>query len=121
VQMQKEVTGSSKQMKETKFEYEVHQNIQEERQNQLRWCVRLGEDPMSELSRKQILDSRVLADQEYKLKRGDPQVEQEFDRSCVGCELRRIHRQAGEVCTRYVVRNLPIRWRRAVLWNMKML
>ena len=23
--------------KETKFEYEVHQNIQEERQNQLRW------------------------------------------------------------------------------------
>ncbi|XP_029201287.2 LOW QUALITY PROTEIN: cilia- and flagella-associated protein 221-like [Acropora millepora] len=97
VQMQKEVTGSSKQMKETKFEYEVHQNIQEERQNQLRWCVRLGEDPMSELSRKQILDSRVLADQEYKLKRGDPQVEKEFDRSCVGCELRRIHRQAGEV------------------------
>ena len=24
---------------ETKFEYEVHQNIQEERQNQLRWYV----------------------------------------------------------------------------------
>ena len=26
-------------VKETKFEYEVHQNIQEERQNQLRWYV----------------------------------------------------------------------------------
>ena len=32
------------------------------------------------------------------LNRGDPQTEVEFDRSCVGCELRRIHRQADEVC-----------------------
>ncbi|XP_068715346.1 cilia- and flagella-associated protein 221-like isoform X1 [Montipora foliosa] len=97
VQMQKDVTGSTKQMKETKFEYEVHQNVQEERQNQLRWCVRLGEDPISELSKKQIFETRTLAEQEYKLKRGDPQIEQEFDRSSVGCDLRRIHRQAGEV------------------------
>ena len=32
------------------------------------------------------------------LMRGDPEIEVEFDRSCVGCELRRIHRQADEVC-----------------------
>ena len=31
------------------------------------------------------------------LKRGDPVTEVEFDRSCIGCELRRIHRQADEV------------------------
>lgn len=83
--------------KETKFEYEVHQNVQEERQNQLRWCVRLGENPISETSRKQISETRVFAEQEYKLMRGDPEIDVEFDRSCVGCELRRIHRQADEV------------------------
>lgn len=33
-----------------------------------------------------------------KLNRGDPVIEEEYDRSCVGCELRRIHRQADEVC-----------------------
>ncbi|PFX33812.1 Primary ciliary dyskinesia protein 1 [Stylophora pistillata] len=97
VQNKKDVSGSTKQMKETKFEYEVHQNIQDERQNQLRWCVRLGEDPMSEATRKQIYDKRIDDEREYKLNRGDPVIEDEYDRSCVGCELRRIHRQADEV------------------------
>ncbi|CAH3130560.1 unnamed protein product [Pocillopora meandrina] len=97
VQSKKDVSGSTKQMKETKFEYEVHQNIQEERQNQLRWCVRLGEDPISEATRKQICETRIEDEREYKLNRGDPVIEEEYDRSCVGCELRRIHRQADEI------------------------
>ncbi|KAJ7384106.1 hypothetical protein OS493_023430 [Desmophyllum pertusum] len=97
VQTKKDVTGSTKQMKETKFEYEVHQNIQEERQNQLRWCVRLGENPILDIAKKQISETRTVSEREYKLKRGDPVTEVEFDRSCVGCELRRIHRQADEV------------------------
>lgn len=60
-------------------------------------CVRLGEDPMSDATRKQICETRTFTEQEYRLKRGDPVTEVEYDRSCVGCEMRRIHRQADEI------------------------
>ena len=43
------------------------------------------------------LDSLIICGLSLQLKRGDPVTEEEFDRSCVGCELRRIHRQADEV------------------------
>ena len=39
----------------------------------------------------------IICGLSFQLKRGDPVTEVEFDRSCVGCELRRIHRQADEV------------------------
>ena len=45
----------------------------------------------------------MIRELSFQLKRGDPVTEVEFDRSCVGCELRRIHRQAEEVCTPSVI------------------
>ncbi|EDO48935.1 predicted protein, partial [Nematostella vectensis] len=97
VQSRKDFTGSTKQMKETMFEYQVYQNIQEERQNQLRWCVRLGENTLAEPSKRQILAQRTKAEKEYKLNRGDPVPRREFNRSSTGCQLRRVHRQACDV------------------------
>lgn len=45
---------------EIKFEQSVRQNIYEERQNQLCWQVKLGDEIMSSKQRFQVLDTRKV-------------------------------------------------------------
>ena len=47
------------------FEMAVRQNLEEEKQNQLRWQVKIGEDPMTADARVEIIESRRDAQQEY--------------------------------------------------------
>ncbi len=47
------------------FEMAVRQNLDEEKQNQLRWQVKIGEDPMTADARVEIIESRHDAQQEY--------------------------------------------------------
>lgn len=72
---------SSRQMKEAVFESAVRQSVYEERQNQLRWQVKLGEDPLSGQARYKILEDRAAALSHYQLQvRGDPVPEDEYER-----------------------------------------
>ena len=48
----------------------VRQDVYEERQNQLRWQVKLGEDQMTETTQASILDARQQAWEEYKVRCG---------------------------------------------------
>ena len=52
---------------ETMFEVAVREDVYEERQNQLRWQIKLGDDPMTNKSRQQVLDARQQAWQDYKV------------------------------------------------------
>jgi len=68
-------------MKEAVFDHSVRQNVYEERQNQLRWQVKIGEDPISNQSRFNILEERNNAQNHYMFKiRGDPVIDDEFIR-----------------------------------------
>lgn len=77
---------SSRQMKEAVFDHLVRQNVYEERQNQLRWQVKVGEDPISSQMRFNILEERNKAQNHYMFKvRGDPIMDNEYRRpkSCL--------------------------------------
>lgn len=50
------------------FEHKVRQNVYEERQNQLRWQVKLGDDQITNSDRAQILEDRDQAWKEYKVR-----------------------------------------------------
>ena len=52
---------------EAVFESAVRQTVYEERQNQLRWQVKLGEDPLSGQSRYKILEDRAAALSHYQV------------------------------------------------------
>ena len=52
---------------EAMFEVAVREDVYEERQNQLRWQIKLGDDPMTNKSRQQVLDARQQACQDYKV------------------------------------------------------
>ncbi|GFO40892.1 cilia- and flagella-associated protein 221-like [Plakobranchus ocellatus] len=85
---------SSRQMKEAVFESAVRQAVYEERQNQLRWQVRLGEDPLSGQARYNILEDRAAALNHYRLKvRGDPVPEDEYERLRSMCTYKRTLRE----------------------------
>lgn len=49
------------------FEVAVREDVHEERQNQLRWQVKLGGEPMTPKARQQVLDSRHRAWEDYKV------------------------------------------------------
>ena len=49
------------------FEVAVREDVYEERQNQLRWQVKLGDDPMTTKARQQVLDTRQQAWQDYRV------------------------------------------------------
>ena len=50
------------------FEMAVRQDVYEERQNQLRWQVKVGDDPMTSKAKQEVLDARQIAWNEYKVK-----------------------------------------------------
>ena len=54
-------------IQEAMFEHKVRQNVYEERQNQLRWQVKLGDDQITNSARAQILEERDQSWKEYKV------------------------------------------------------
>ena len=49
------------------FEMAVRQDVYEERQNQLRWQVKLGDDQIRSEARQEINDNREVAWRDYKV------------------------------------------------------
>ncbi|XP_041366512.1 cilia- and flagella-associated protein 221-like [Gigantopelta aegis] len=89
---------STKQMKEARFEQLVRQNVYEERQNQLRWQVKLGDDQITHKEKQQILDDRNAASVFYKYNvRGDSVPEDEYLRTCSSCVFKRTLRDHTQV------------------------
>ncbi|XP_052810008.1 cilia- and flagella-associated protein 221-like isoform X2 [Mya arenaria] len=81
---------ATRQMKEAKFEHAVRQNVYEERQNQLRWQSKLGDDQMTTDQRSKVLSERNKSWNIYKYKRcGDPVEDEEYVRQCTKCTFRR--------------------------------
>ncbi|XP_062604429.1 cilia- and flagella-associated protein 221-like isoform X2 [Saccostrea cucullata] len=89
---------ATRQMKEAMFEHKVRQNVYEERQNQLRWQVKLGDDQITNSARAQILEERDQSWNEYKYdRRGDPVIEEEYKRTETKCTFRRTFRDHTEL------------------------
>ncbi|KAJ6665451.1 hypothetical protein lerEdw1_003292 [Lerista edwardsae] len=89
----------TRQVKEAVFELKVKQDIQEEATNQLKWQVHLGQDHISPTFEKQILEDRQKEEEQYEIKRGDPIMEQEFQRKYVAVSAKRVIRNVEEYPT----------------------
>ncbi|KAK2178566.1 hypothetical protein NP493_535g01047 [Ridgeia piscesae] len=96
----KDSTAPTKQMKEAMFEMALRKDIYEERQNQLRWQVKIGEGQMSHQDRQVVMVDRAEAWEQYKHKRGDPVVKSEYERTESKLIFRRTVRDASEVAPR---------------------
>jgi hypothetical protein len=70
----------SKQQKETLFLQKVVELEDEERRNQLKWQVKLGETSIDPQSKEEILISRAQAEYQYKLALGQPVFDDELTR-----------------------------------------
>eukprot|EP00064_Thunnus_orientalis_P013408 superscaffoldBa00002176_g13447 len=86
----------NRQMKEALFIKKVQQNVKEEQANHLRWQVHLGKDPMSEHTRRQVLEEREIALHEYMVKRGDVKQEEDFASGPPKLSSRRVLCEAGQ-------------------------
>ncbi|KFQ21521.1 Primary ciliary dyskinesia protein 1, partial [Merops nubicus] len=86
----------TRQMKEAVFQLKVNQNIQEEEANHLKWQVHKGKDPISVEFRKEIIENRMREEEQYKVQRGDPIIEQEFQRKQVEVSFRRVIRPVDQ-------------------------
>ncbi|KAM6070335.1 cilia- and flagella-associated protein 221 isoform 1-T1 [Chlamydotis macqueenii] len=82
----------TRQMKEAVFQLKVKQNVQEEEANHLKWQVHKGKDPISVELKKEIIENRQREEDQYKIQRGDPIIEQEFQRNEVEVSFRRVIR-----------------------------
>lgn len=71
----------SAQVKEALFIQKVTELEDEERRNQLKWQVKLGESLIDQETINDILNSRAKAEQTYKLSVGVPFMQQELKRS----------------------------------------
>ncbi|XP_061653739.1 cilia- and flagella-associated protein 221 isoform X2 [Phyllopteryx taeniolatus] len=68
----------NKQKKEALFLKKVQQNVKEEQINRLKLQVHLGKDPVSESTRSQVLEDRLIALQQYKVRKGDVRRQEDF-------------------------------------------
>ncbi|KAM6332542.1 cilia- and flagella-associated protein 221 [Podargus strigoides] len=84
----------TRQMKEAIFQLQVNQNIQEEAN--LKWQVHKGKDPISVEFKKEIIENRQREEEQYKIQRGDPVKEQEFQRNEVEVSSRRVIRPVDQ-------------------------
>ncbi|ESO95222.1 hypothetical protein LOTGIDRAFT_144748 [Lottia gigantea] len=90
--------ATSRQMKEALFEQAVRKNVYEERQNQLRWQVKLGDEQIKQSKRVQILEERDQAWDIYKFtRRQDPVEDKEYNRLKTEIEYRRTMRPYNQV------------------------
>uniref|UniRef100_F6W5C2 Abnormal spindle-like microcephaly-associated protein ASH domain-containing protein n=1 Tax=Ciona intestinalis TaxID=7719 RepID=F6W5C2_CIOIN len=89
--------NSTRQMKEAAFEKITRQDAIDERANQLRWQVHLGEDPISDEARVDVVEQRNLALEDYKyMKMMNPRKNQELVRSKSKKIFRRTLRRANK-------------------------
>ncbi|XP_067929901.1 cilia- and flagella-associated protein 221-like [Watersipora subatra] len=95
IEAEKSVSG--RQMKENRFEQAVRKNVYEERQNQLRWQVKLGETAMTAQDRSKILGEREHAWSNYKELRGDPTPADEKQRTETDSAWRRTIRHSTQL------------------------
>ncbi|XP_054237231.1 cilia- and flagella-associated protein 221 [Indicator indicator] len=86
----------TRQMKEAVFQLRIKQNIQEEAANYLKWQARKGRDPISVEFKKEIIENRQREEEQYKIQRGDPIIEQEFQRNEVEVSFRRVIRPVDQ-------------------------
>uniref|UniRef100_UPI0037E83F04 cilia- and flagella-associated protein 221 n=1 Tax=Semicossyphus pulcher TaxID=241346 RepID=UPI0037E83F04 len=84
-------------IKEAHFMKKVRQNVKEEQANRLRGQVRLGEDPVSEDTRRQIAEERDIALNEYMVKRGEVRDE-DFAAGQQKPSSKRVLVEAGQAC-----------------------
>ncbi|XP_077368569.1 cilia- and flagella-associated protein 221 isoform X2 [Festucalex cinctus] len=68
----------NRQKKEAVFLKRVQQNVKEEQINRLKLQVHLGKDPVSGSTRRQVLADRLIALQQYKVRKGDVRREEDF-------------------------------------------
>jgi hypothetical protein len=71
---------TTRQMKETAFECAIRQNVYEERQNQLKWQVKLGEEPVSQKFCSDVFFQRQQACHMYNTLMGVTEEEDEVRR-----------------------------------------
>ncbi|CAK6448642.1 unnamed protein product [Pipistrellus nathusii] len=72
--------SKTRQMKEALFEQKVRQDTHEEIENHLKWQVHLGKDHMAFKFIKDLADEQQRTNEKYKQDRGDPVLEEEFQR-----------------------------------------
>uniref|UniRef100_A0A9L0JMT2 Cilia and flagella associated protein 221 n=1 Tax=Equus asinus TaxID=9793 RepID=A0A9L0JMT2_EQUAS len=70
----------ARQMKEALFEQKVRRDTYEEIKNHLKWQVHLGKDQMSFKFKTDLTEERQRVNTKYKLDRGDPVLDEEFQR-----------------------------------------
>uniref|UniRef100_G1RH76 Cilia- and flagella-associated protein 221 n=1 Tax=Nomascus leucogenys TaxID=61853 RepID=G1RH76_NOMLE len=88
--------SKTRQMKEALFEQKVRQDIHEEMENHLKWQVHLGKDPMSFKLKKELTEEWQRACAKYKLDRGDPILDEEFQRLKTEVSHKRVVRNQEE-------------------------
>ncbi|XP_014637956.1 PREDICTED: cilia- and flagella-associated protein 221 [Ceratotherium simum simum] len=88
--------SKTRQMKEALFEQKVRQDTNEEIKNHLKWQVHLGKDQMSFKFKKDIIEERQRVNTKYKLDRGDPVLDEEFQRLKTEVNHKRVVRNLEE-------------------------
>ncbi|XP_051004150.1 cilia- and flagella-associated protein 221 [Acomys russatus] len=88
--------SKTRQMKEAIFGQKVRQNILEESENNLKWQVHLGKDHTTFKFRKELSEERQKAHEKYKQSRGDPVLEEEFQRLKTERSAKRVIRDLEE-------------------------
>ncbi|XP_054430915.1 cilia- and flagella-associated protein 221 [Pteronotus mesoamericanus] len=82
--------SKTRQMKEALFEQKVRQDTCEEIENHLKWQVHLGKDYMSFKFKKDLAEEWQRVNNKYKLDRGDPVLDEEFQRLKTEVNLKRV-------------------------------
>ncbi|XP_021256534.1 cilia- and flagella-associated protein 221 isoform X2 [Numida meleagris] len=82
----------TRQMKEAIFELKVKEHVKEEEANNLKWQVHKGKDPVSVEFKREVIENRRREEEQYKIQRGDPIIEKEFQRNKVEVSSRRVFR-----------------------------
>ncbi|XP_059250428.1 cilia- and flagella-associated protein 221 isoform X2 [Mustela nigripes] len=88
--------SKTRQMKEALFEQKVRQDTYEEIENHLKWQVHLGRDHMSFKFRKDLAEERQRENIKYKIDRGDPVLDEEFQRIKTEVHQKRVVRSLEE-------------------------
>ncbi|KAF6023804.1 CFAP221 [Bugula neritina] len=95
IEAEKSVSG--RQMKENRFEQAVRKNVYEERQNQLRWQVKIGDTAMKPQDKAKIVSERQHSWAIYRELRGDPTPSEERRRTETESLWRRTLRDASQL------------------------
>ncbi|KAM6893485.1 LOW QUALITY PROTEIN: cilia- and flagella-associated protein 221-like [Xenentodon cancila] len=87
----------SRQMKEALFIKKVNQAEREEQAKRLSWQVHLGMEPMSEQTRREIVEERAIHLHQCMVKRGDVRQDEDFAAGQTKLSSGRVRRDAGQI------------------------